>query len=146
MVEKNMSHQATQRIFLMSLPKFFFMLTQNNSGIAEAEQAPFMNTLTERVNKAVKSGYTDNLKVTRQGLYSAAKDKNYPPSEVNIVDFYRFEGQSDPADNAIMYVIETDDGVKGTLIDAYGAYADEQINKFMTEVEEINKKEKQANS
>ena len=54
---------------------------------------------------------------------------------------YRFEGQSDPADNAIMYVVETGDGVKGTLIDAYGAYADENVNKFMSEVEEISKKE-----
>lgn len=101
---------------------------------------PAMNTLTERVNKAVKDGYIDNLKITRQGLYSAAKDKTYMPSEVRIIDFYRFEGQSDPADNAIMYIIETTDGVKGTLIDAYGAYADENVNKFIAEVEEISKK------
>ena len=59
-----------------------------------------------------------------------------------MVDFFRFEGQSDPADSAIMYVIETTDGLKGILIDAYGAYADEHVNKFMAEVEEINKKEK----
>jgi hypothetical protein len=99
-----------------------------------------MNTLTDRVNKAIKDGYTDNLKITRQGLYSAKKDKTYLPSEVKIIDFYRFEGQSDPADNAIMYIIETADGAKGVLIDAYGAYADENVNKFIAEVEEINKK------
>jgi len=109
---------------------------------AQKPQVPFMNTLTDCINKVVKDGYTDNLKVTRQGLFSPTKDKTYQPEEVHIIDFYRFEGQSDPADNAIMYVIETDDGVKGSLIDAYGAYADQQINKFMTEVEEINKKEK----
>ncbi len=112
--------------------------TENNS-TAEG-QIPFMNTLTERVNKAVKNGYIDNMKMTKQGLYSAGKDKTYTPAEVKVIDFFRFEGQSDPADNAILYVIETTDGVKGTLIDAYGTYADENINKFMTEVEEINKK------
>ena len=112
--------------------------TQNNS--AQKEQVPFMNTLTACVNKVVKDGYTDNLKVTAKGLYSTQKDKTYQPAEITIKDFYRFEGQSDPADNAIMYVIETPDGVKGTLIDAYGTYADASINKFMTEVEEINKK------
>ena len=105
------------------------------------EPVPFMSTLTERVNKAMKDGYTDTLKMTKQGLYSAAKDKTYLPDEVRVIDFYRFEGQSDPADSAIMYVIETTDGVKGLLIDAYGAYADEHMNKFMTDVEEINKKE-----
>jgi hypothetical protein len=116
------------------------MITQaQNSRIVSAEM-PAMSTLTERTNKAIQNGYTDNLKVTKQGLYSTQKDKTYTPGEVKIIDFYRFEGQSDPADNAIMYIIETKDGVKGILIDAYGAYADENVNKFITEVEQINKK------
>ena len=119
------------------------MITTTKKNIAPAEQQPFMNTLTERVNNEVKNGYVDNLKVTKQGLYSPSKDKTYTPYEVRVTDFFRFEGASDPADSAILYVIETADGVKGTLIDAYGAYADEYINKFMIEVEEINKKEKQ---
>ena len=123
------------------------MIATDNNNTAEEnrlspEHLPMMNTLTERVNKAIKNGYTDNLKVTKQGLYSATRDKSYPPQEVKVIDFFRFEGQSDPADNAILYVIETTDGVKGTLIDAYGTYADEYINKFMGEVAEINKKEK----
>ena len=100
-----------------------------------------MSTLSERVAKAIKDGYTDNLKITREGLYSSLKDRTYAPSEVQIIDFFRFEGISDPADNSIMYVIETKDGVKGVLIDAYGAYADEYVNRFMRDVEEINKKD-----
>ncbi len=116
------------------------MIAQTENNTVITEELPSMNTLTERVNKAVKNGYTDNLKVTKQGLYSSSKDKTYSPEEVHIVDFYRFEGQSDPADNSIMYVIETSDSVKGTLIDAYGAYADEQVNNFMRAVGEINKK------
>jgi len=79
--------------------------------------------------------------MSRQGLCSS-RNKVYAPGDVKVIDFFRFEGQSDPADNAILYVIETSDGVKGTLIDAYGTYADEHINKFMAEVEEINKKDK----
>src|ERR1700712_3302086 len=110
-----------------------------NSG-AKIETIPFMSPLSDRVNKAMRDGYTANMKVTKQGLYVEAKDETYTPAEVRIIDFYRFEGQSDPADNSIMYVVETADGLKGTLVDAYGAYADENVNKFMTEVEEINKK------
>ncbi len=112
--------------------------TNNNIPV----EIPPMNTLTDRVNKEIKNGYTANLSVTRQGLYSSTNDKTYLPSQVSIKDFYRFEGESDPADSAIMYVIETADGLKGTLIDAYGAYAEENVNKFIAEVEEINKKEK----
>ena len=83
---------------------------ENNSKIPG--HVPFMNTLTTCVNKAVKNGYTDNLKVTKAGLYSSGKDKSYGPAEVRVIDFFRFEGQSDPADNAIMYIIETEDGAK----------------------------------
>lgn len=114
------------------------MQTQENN--QQNELVPFMNTLTSCVNKVVKDGYVDSFKVTQQGLYSAAKDMNYQPEQVRVINFYRFEGQSDPGDNAIMYVIETEDGQKGTLIDAYGAYSDNSVNTFMDKVEEINKK------
>lgn len=110
-----------------------------------------MNTITECVNKVVKQGYIDSFKVTKQGLESSARGNLYQPQEVRVINFYRFEGESDPADNSILYVIETSDGLKGTLIDAYGPYADVNVNKFMKEVEDINKKtekkdEPQSNS
>lgn len=104
------------------------------------DKSTFMNTLTSCVNKVVKDGYTDSFKVTRQGLYSCVKDRYFNAEDVRVINFYRFEGESDPADNSIMYVIETADGLKGTLIDAYGPYSDDSVNKFMNEVEEINKK------
>jgi hypothetical protein len=47
------------------------------------------------------------------------------PDEFEISEFYRFEGMSDPADNAIVYAIQSHGGVKGVLVDAYGVYADE---------------------
>lgn len=118
------------------------MQTQENN--QQNEAIPYMNTLTSCVNKVVKDGYTDAFKVTRNSLYSPSKDKNYSPEQIRIIDFYRFEGQSDPADNAIMYVIETNDGLKGTVIDAYGAYSDVNVTNFMNEVEEINKKAKKS--
>jgi hypothetical protein len=102
----------------------------------------FMTTLTERVNHAVKDGFVDNMKVTRQGLYSCNNDKVYLPNEVKIVDFCRFEGASDPDDNEIMYLIETNDGDKGILIDAFGTYADEYINNFITKVKGMKKTER----
>ena len=115
--------------------------TENTINLNEQQSVPFMSTLTERVNKAMKEGYSETLKMTKQGIFYESRNKTYLPDEVKVVDFYRFEGQSDPADSAIMYVIETTDGVKGLLIDSYGAYADEYMNKFMAEVEEIKKKE-----
>ena len=104
------------------------------------DKVTFMNTLTSCVNKMEKNGYTDSFKVTRQGLYSCAKSKYYLPEEVKVINFYRFEGESDPADMSIMYVIETADGVKGTLIDAFGPYSDDSVTAFMKQVEDMEKK------
>ena len=99
-----------------------------------------MRTLASCLNKLVSDGYTEDFKVSEMGLLSQQQEKIYQPSEVNIVNFYRFEGASDPADNSIIYVIETSDNIKGTLIDAYGPYADPVVNRFVEEVASINKK------
>jgi hypothetical protein len=110
---------------------------QNN---LQNETFPYMNTLTNCVNKVVKDGFADSFKVTTRGLYSCSKSRYYRPEQVNVVESFRFDRHADPNENAIMYVIETTDGIKGTLIDAYGAYADANVNLFMKEVEDIHKK------
>ena len=99
-----------------------------------------MKTLAFCLNKAVKDGYTENFKITEEGLQSLETEKIYSPEEVHINNFFRFEGHSDPSENAILYVIETGDGTKGTLTDAYGPYADPDIDKFIKEVQDISKK------
>ena len=72
-------------------------------------------------------------------MLALSTGKKYSPDKVEIVNFFRFEGASDPADNAILYAIKTKDGTKGTLTDAYGPYADPHISKFMKQVEDISK-------
>jgi hypothetical protein len=104
-----------------------------------------MKTLASCINKLVLDGYTANFQVTDKGLFSIEKNKHYRPQDVHIVNFFRFEGASDPADNAILYAIELSDGTKGTLTDAYGPYADVLVEKFVKQVEDINKKMKKEN-
>ena len=65
--------------------------------------------------------------------------KTFRPGEVKIVHFFRFEGESNPDDNSILYSIETNDGGRGTLKDAYRIYSDSQVTNFMQQVEVINK-------
>jgi hypothetical protein len=49
-----------------------------------------------------------------------------------VIDkFYRFEGDSNPDDNAIIFAISSKDGWKGTLLDAYGVYADSLSNEMI---------------
>jgi hypothetical protein len=99
-----------------------------------------MKSLATCNTRIVSDGYTEDFKITEQGLESLNKQKNYSPEQIQIVNFFRFEGVSTPGDNAVLYVIETTDGTKGTLIDAYGIYNDARIGKFIKDVERIQKK------
>jgi len=105
-----------------------------------------MKTLAFVINDKVKDGYTENFKVTEDGIQSLETEKIYKPEQVRIANFFRFEGVSDPSESAILYVIETDDGAKGTLTDAYGMYADPNIDKFIKEVQDISKKHTTSDS
>lgn len=96
-----------------------------------------MKTLSTCLNKLVREGYEEDFRIAKEGLCGVHGKKCYQPGEVHIVDFFRFEGASDPADNSILYAIETTDGTKGTLTDAFGPYADANIDKFIKQVENI---------
>jgi len=47
--------------------------------------------------------------------------KCYQPEDLTIIKTYRFEGESDPSDSAIIYLIQATDGLVGYSIDTYGA-------------------------
>lgn len=97
-------------------------------------------TLAECMNKLKKQGYSKDFQVTSGGLKALDEERHYMPNEVRIVDFYRFEGESDPGDMSILYAIETSDGTKGTLSDAFGPYASRKVSEFFEHVENIEKK------
>lgn len=92
------------------------------------------------MNRLQAEGFSENFMVEGKTIHALDSDKEYVPSEVKILNFYRFEGESDPADNSILYALETSDGVRGLLSDAYGPYADVKVTKFIAEVEDIMKK------
>jgi hypothetical protein len=94
-----------------------------------------MKTLSERLAETAQQGYTENFRVAGDRLISVSAGDYYTSQEVCIVDYFRFEGYTDPQDSSILYLIQTDDGRKGTLIDAYGVYADSMISDFVSEIE-----------
>ena len=105
----------------------------------EKPEIPWMKNLASCTNQMKQEGYKEDFKVTTEGLTTFNNAKIFKPGQVRIVNFYRFEGESDPGDNTILYVMETDDGTKGTLVDGYGAYADVNVSKFIVQVQEIQK-------
>lgn len=108
--------------------------------LSESEKLmPELRTLSYCLNKSLERGYKENFKATSKGLKSMDSGKEYRADQIKVVNFYRFEGITDPADMAVLYVVETDDGVKGTLVDAYGTYSDPEVAKVISEIDSIAK-------
>ena len=104
------------------------------------EMQPNLTEMTKCMDKATYQGYTEQFKATEEGLELLRSGKVYAPSDIKVANYFRDEGISDPDDMMIVYLIETCDGIKGTLTDAYGTYSDPDVARIITEVEDIHKK------
>lgn len=102
-----------------------------------------MKTLSECITTLKKYGFEHDFLVTEDGQLKAYDgDKTWNPEDVEIENFYRFEGQSDPSDNSILYALITKEGFKGTLSHPYGGVGgDENAQEFIKQIEAVNKKD-----
>lgn len=80
-----------------------------------------MNTLSQILNKFSVKGYDNEFRWTHKGF--VFNDKTYQPDDLTIVKIYRFEGESNPSDMSILYLIKANDGLMGYSLDAYGVYS-----------------------
>ena len=69
-----------------------------------------------------KRGYNMDFNL-KDNCLICHEDK-FDVNDFEIVEFYRFEGNSDPADEAVVYAIESNKGQKGVLVNGYGPSAD----------------------
>ncbi len=79
------------------------------------------DTVTEAIRLLVDEGYKDEIRLVAGGLECDAVDGVYDASEAVVDHTFRFEGTSDPGDEAIVLGISLPDwGIKGVLSSAYG--------------------------
>lgn len=84
-----------------------------------------MTPLSTVMTRLAEKGFALEFKINKEGARLDGKDQIYQPDDLWIRKVYRFEGESDPADMAALYAIETTDGQKGFLLNAYGTYSDQ---------------------
>lgn len=101
-----------------------------------------MRTLSQVLEK-LRLKRRDNEFVMSNGCFVTGNGKQYKPEDLTIIKTYRFEGESDPADSSILYVIEAKDGLTGYTIDAYGVYSDhdDSYDEFIRQIKVIDREE-----
>ncbi|MBO0342919.1 MAG: phosphoribosylpyrophosphate synthetase [Bacteroidota bacterium] len=80
------------------------------------------DTLSEAVNTLTQEeGYKEDFEADETCIKALYSKKEYQPSELKIIDSYRFEGMTNPSDESIVFTIEAKDGTKGTMVMSYGS-------------------------
>lgn len=80
------------------------------------------DTVSEAVNDLKKRGFTVDFNLQENCL--VCHDGKLDVNDFEITEVYRFEGDTDPADEAIVYAISSFNGMKGILVSGYGISAE----------------------
>ncbi|MGE7774606.1 hypothetical protein ACQKLP_07785 [Chitinophaga sp. NPDC101104] len=84
-----------------------------------------MTTLSDVMEVLKERGVDHELRLMEDGkLLDTDSGRTFSADGVKIIRTYRFEGESNPDDAAVLYLLENTEGIQGYIINAYGAYSD----------------------
>lgn len=82
------------------------------------------DTVAEALKGLKQRGYSIDFNLEADRIHCPDQELSLKPEDFTITEFYRFEGESDPADEAVVYAIESRDGEKGLLVTGFGITAE----------------------
>lgn len=88
-------------------------------------------------------GYSQSYRSADNMLVDLEHKTEYKPEAVNIVAEHRFEGMSNPGDMSILYIVETNDNNKGTVLVNYGPSNATELATFFNAIPEENISQKE---
>ncbi|MBS1586775.1 MAG: hemerythrin domain-containing protein [Bacteroidetes bacterium] len=103
------------------------------------------DTLTDAISGLAKRGYTHDfsLDVEKECLVCKSMVVSLSPDDFQIDEIYRFEGQTDPDDEVILYAISSEKyQTKGIIVNAYGIYNDEANSKIVEKLQKSDNNKK----
>ncbi len=92
----------------------------------------FYSSLFEALKDLQERGYKENFSVKANCLECNSLKLKLVPDDFTLDEVYRFEDDSSADNNSIVFAISSTAGVKGTIVDSYGVYA-ENLNPKMME-------------
>lgn len=83
------------------------------------------DTVVAALNGLKAKGYTLDFNIAFDNIKCEEHNICLNPNEFEITEVYRFEGDSNPSDEDVVYAVESKDGKqKGTISSAFGIYSD----------------------
>ena len=96
------------------------------------------STMTEAIEGLKRRGFSANFEYIDSKLQAMESGDRFVAEELTIVEHHRFEGITNPGDESIVYAIESRDGTRGILADAYGVYAVPALADFVRKIEHVH--------
>ncbi len=81
-----------------------------------------MESITSVLSHLKEMGWDHEFKVTETNKLEL-NGRTYQTKDIELVQTYRFEDDTDPSEQAIIYIIKTPDQMHGYSIDSYGIYS-----------------------
>jgi hypothetical protein len=92
------------------------------------------DTVTEAISDLKSRGYINDFNLGFNGIPSHKLFFSLAPDKFEITEVYRFEGDTDPDDETVVYAIESKEGIKGTIVNGYGPSADPYIDEMIKDL------------
>jgi hypothetical protein len=90
------------------------------------------DTVTEALQDLKSKGYTIDFNIAFDKIICSDNKICLNPNEFEITAVHRFEGDTNPSDEDVVYAIESKDSkIKGTMTSAYGMYAESISNEMI---------------
>jgi len=81
-----------------------------------------LETLSAAVRRLQEAGYTESFRPEGGALRALGADLLLRPEDMSIDEVVRFEGKSNPADEAVLFALSNEEhGIRGSWSLAYGA-------------------------
>lgn len=80
------------------------------------------DTVTEALAGLRQRGFTLDFNLAENCLI--CQGNRFDVRDFEISEWYRFEGDTDPSDEAVVYAVESNNGMKGVLVTGYGISAE----------------------
>ncbi len=74
------------------------------------------DSLSQAVNSLTEKGFKESFVAKEDRLKASYSKREYLPSELKVLQTFRFEGMTNPSDQSTLLAVEAKDGLKGTLI------------------------------
>jgi len=103
------------------------------TGVAADRRVGYL-TVACAVDDLTRRGFTEDFRVVDGTLRAIRAGETVRPEDLVIREYHRFEGVSDPDDMAIVYGVEARNGLRGTVVDAFGVYSDPALGALMAHV------------